>query len=139
MNHKQLVDMAGRWLSNSKGCNPVFKEKGSQGCTEMPDAIGWTCEDCIVVECKTSKSDFLANGRKQLNLGSKRYFLMTTELYKEVSDIIPPGYGVITSPDEHHFARQERLMASMDFPRNLEHEVRYLRSRILEVQRYGQC
>ena len=139
MNHKQLVIEAKKWLLNAKCCNPVFCEKGSQGCSEIPDAIGWTTENCIVVECKISKSDFMANCRKDLKLGDKRYFMVPKTLYEEVKEIIPEGYGVITvnETDNGPFTRQERFKDSIKFVSCLESEIRYLRSRILEVQRYG--
>lgn len=139
MNHKELVKEARNWLINSKSCNPVFCERGSQGCTEIPDAIGWTCESCIVVECKTSRSDLIANNMKSLALGDQRYFLMTKELFNECKDIIPQGYGIITvtGSDKNWYSRQERLKGSVKFDSCLESEIRYLRSRILEVQRFG--
>ena len=139
MNHKQLVVEAKKWLINSKSCNPVFCEKGSAGCSELPDAIGWTCDNCIVVECKASRSDLLANNKKSLALGDKKYFLMTKELYSQCADIIPDGYGIVTinGADGNWYSRQERFKDSTTFPRCHMSEIRYLRSRILEIQRYG--
>jgi hypothetical protein len=47
-------------------CNPVFSRCAS--CAEIPDAIGWTSRwqfrGSIVVECKTSHSDFVADRKK---------------------------------------------------------------------------
>lgn len=137
MTHKQLVDLAGRWLHMSKQCNPVFCEKSFQGSCEVPDAIGWTTGECLIVECKTSKADFMANGNKSLRLGSKRYFLMTCDLYKQVIDLMPEGWGIVTVADENHLPRQERFKDSKVFESDASCEIRYLRSRILEVQRYG--
>ncbi len=139
MKHSDLVKEAKKWLINAKGCNPVFCEKGSSGCAEIPDAIGWTTDKCIVVECKVSKSDFLANNKKTLRLGDKRFFMVPKILYEEVKDIIPQGHGIITvnETDNGYYSRQERFKDSVDFSSCLNSEISYLRSRILEVQRYG--
>ncbi len=139
MTHKELVKEAKTWLLTAKGCNPVFCEKGSQGCSEMPDAIGWTTEECIVIECKTSRSDLIANGKKSLALGNKKYFMMTKDLFNQCKDIIPDGFGIVTinGCDGNWYSRQERFKDSTIFPRCHMSEIRYLRSRILEVQRYG--
>jgi hypothetical protein len=136
MKHQELVKYAGLWLQNAKGCNPVFIEKGFSGCAEIPDAIGWTAHECILVECKTSKEDLIANSKKVLAIGNLKYFLMTEELFQECRDKIPEGWGVITV-NSNLMYRQERFKNSTVFESDLKSEVRYLRSRILEVQRYG--
>ncbi len=136
--HKELVKIAGTWLSKSKGCNPVFLEKGSAGCSEIPDAIGWTSKECLIVECKTSITDLWANSKKNLKLGDKRYFLMEWELYDKCREmIVPTGYGIITIANIECAGRMERFKDSIKFVSCLNSEIRYLRSRILEVQRFG--
>jgi hypothetical protein len=62
MTHSELCQRAVRWLRNTKRCNPVFS--GNASCTEIPDAIGWSAYGSIVVECKTTILDFLADGEK---------------------------------------------------------------------------
>ena len=60
MTHARLVEMAERWLRRSR-CGIVLSE---QGCSsgEMPDAIGWKGKNhSIVIECKISRADFLAD------------------------------------------------------------------------------
>lgn len=57
--HDALCLRAKRWLSGTKRCNPVFSDCAS--CSEIPDAIGWSSAGSIVVECKTSASDFYAD------------------------------------------------------------------------------
>lgn len=136
MTHRELVIAAKLWLKQSKGCNPVFTEKGSNGCAEIPDAIGWTASDCILVEAKTSKSDLIANGKKTLLLGNLKYFIMTNALYLECEQIIPEGWGVITA-ELHGRVSQVRFRNSIRFESDARSEIRYLRSRILSVQEYG--
>lgn len=64
--HDAICERAKRWLRGTMRCNPVFSNCAS--CAEIPDAIGWTSiyqfYGSIVVECKTSHSDFLADKYK---------------------------------------------------------------------------
>lgn len=140
MEHKKLVEAAKRWLIFSKGCNPVFCEKGSANISEKPDAIGWTAEDCIVAECKTSMEDFKRNSKKTLTLGTKKYFVVAGDLFEKIKDMDLNGWGlvVVSENDDQVFARQARLKESCQHTSNLKDEIFYLRSRILEIQRYGQ-
>ena len=63
--HEQLVERAGRWLRGTMRCNVVLLEPGYGSVGEIPDAIGWTSDGVsIVVECKASRSDFLADRNK---------------------------------------------------------------------------
>lgn len=66
MSHEELVERAAQWLANSRRCNVVLTENAS--CREVPDAIGWSTawkhRGSIVVECKTSVSDFHADRKK---------------------------------------------------------------------------
>ena len=140
LDHKQLVKKAAYWLKSAKQCNPVFAEQGSANFSEMPDAIGWTARECIVVECKTSRSDLLADMKKEHRniggLGTKRYYLMPRELYEQCKDIELNGWGIILC-DEYGITQKARFIDSKDFASNKENEVYFLRSRILEIQRFG--
>lgn len=145
LKHKDLVILAGRWLGRSKGCNPVFTEKGSSHLAEFPDAIGWTAHECFVVECKTSKADLLANNKKCLTLGSGRYFLFEEDVFQECKGLIPEDYGILiayktlrTVPSlEYYSVSQLRGAGSKQFERDLIGEIHYLRSRVLAIQNYG--
>lgn len=63
MTHDELCERALRWLSGTKRCNPVYSRCAS--CSEIPDAIGWSSAGSIVIECKTSVSDFYADKKKR--------------------------------------------------------------------------
>ena len=67
MTHAQLVEKAVRWLRRYR-CGVVLSE---QACVsgEMPDAIGWkrACHS-VLVECKVTRSDFLADRAKPFRL-----------------------------------------------------------------------
>ena len=79
--HTQLVTRAADWLRHRYGCGIVLSE---QYCAtgEVPDVIGWksSCQS-VLVECKVSRGDFLADASKTFRLhpedglGSKRFYL----------------------------------------------------------------
>jgi hypothetical protein len=79
--HAQLVARAVKWLRFKYGCGIVLSE---QYCVsgEVPDVIGWKgfCQS-VLVECKVSRSDFLADANKpfrvksEKGLGSKRFYM----------------------------------------------------------------
>lgn len=66
LTHKELCDRAAAWLRANRRCDPVLTKVAS--CAEIPDAIGWSSNyryrGSIVVECKTSRSDFRADKQK---------------------------------------------------------------------------
>lgn len=141
MNHKELTEKAKFWLKSAKKCNPVFSEQGSFNFKEMPDAIGFLKDDCIVVECKTSKSDLYADRKKPFResggLGDLRYYFMTQELYGECKDFDWRGWGVVVYKEGHGYARQACGIIMKKFESNIKNERDFLRSRILEIQRFG--
>ena len=98
MTHAQLVKVAEQWLRRYR-CGIVLSE---QQCAsgEMPDAIGWKgkCRS-VVVECKVSRGDFLADRAKpwrtnsQIALGCERFYLSLRGMIRE-SDL-PKGLGLL--------------------------------------------
>jgi hypothetical protein len=98
MTHAQLVEKAVRWLRCYR-CGVVLSE---QACTsgEMPDALGWkqACHS-VLVECKVSRSDFLADRQKpfrlnpQKGVGSERFYLTPSQLLTAVE--LPNGWGLL--------------------------------------------
>jgi len=98
MTHPQLVKLAVRWL-RSYGCGVILSE---QSCAngETPDAIGWKgkCHS-VVVECKVSRADFLADRNKPCRkkkdsaMGCERYYLAAQGLIK--SEELPSGWGLL--------------------------------------------
>jgi hypothetical protein len=98
MTHGQMVDAAVGWLRRQR-CGVVLSE---QGCSsgEMADAIGWKgkCHS-IVVECKVSRGDFLADAAKpwrvkpETALGCERYYLAPRGMIKESE--LPAGWGLL--------------------------------------------
>lgn len=98
MTHAQLVEKAVRWLRRYR-CGVVLSE---QACAsgEMPDAIGWkrACHS-VLVECKVSRADFLADRAKPFRLkpeqgvGSERFYLFPAGLVQR--EELPAGWGLL--------------------------------------------
>jgi hypothetical protein len=98
MTHEQLVARAVAWL-RSYGCGVVLSE---QSCAtgETPDAIGWkrACHS-VVVECKISRADFLADREKpfrqnpNLAMGCERFYLAPAGLIAVAE--LPRGWGLL--------------------------------------------
>ena len=98
MTHGKLVSRAVNWL-RSYGCGLVLSE---QSCAsgETPDAIGWKrgCHS-VVVECKISRADFLADRDKTFRqkpetaMGCERFYLAPAGLLKPGE--LPSGWGLL--------------------------------------------
>src|SRR5258706_6008769 len=98
MTHAQLVQKAIAWLRSYR-CSVVLSE---QACAsgEMPDAIGWKrTQHSVVVECKVSRADFLADRAKpfrikpEIGLGCERFYLTVPELLQV--EELPSGWGLL--------------------------------------------
>ena len=95
--HKELVARAERWLRNSKGC-PVVLTELVTGAGEIPDAIGWKGAYSTLIECKTSRSDFFNDSKKDarrlgLNMGAACYYLTPPGLVKP--EEVPSYWGLL--------------------------------------------
>jgi len=99
MTHAQLVEAGVEWLRREYRCGIVLSE---QGCAsgEMPDAIGWKGKNrSVMLECKISRADFLADGEKpwRLNgaiaLGCERYYLAPRGMIGV--EELPEGWGLL--------------------------------------------
>jgi hypothetical protein len=111
MTHAQLVQKAVAWLRSYR-CSVVLSE---QACAsgEMPDAIGWKrTQHSVVVECKISRGDFLADRAKpfrikpEIGLGCERFYLTAPDLVR-IGEL-PTGWGLL----EYQRGRVKMLQAS---------------------------
>lgn len=97
MTHAQLVDMARRWLLGTGRCCVVLTELVSG--RETADAIGWRGALSKLVECKASRSDFLADKKKyfrfnpQHGMGLYRYYLAADDVIH--ADEVPADWGLL--------------------------------------------
>lgn len=99
--HDALVERAGIWLRKI-GCKIVFTELATSTRTgEIPDAIGWkfSGQVSILVECKATRADFLADRNKrfranpELGMGDWRFYLCPPGIIT-VEDL-PAGWGLL--------------------------------------------
>ena len=94
--HDMLVLRAKKWLGN-RGCQVVLTEYRSYS-PAIPDAIGFSHCNSIVIECKVSRSDFLHDQkkrhRKYVNqLGNYRYYLTPPNIV--CKEDVPEGWGLL--------------------------------------------
>jgi hypothetical protein len=99
MTHAHLVRLAEQWLRRRYRCGIVLSE---QSCAsgETPDVIAWKgkCRS-VLVECKISRADFLADREKPFRkdsaqgMGCERFYLAPQGLIR--SDELPPHWGLL--------------------------------------------
>ncbi len=97
--HAQLIERAVEWLRHTYRCGIILSE---QYCAsgEVPDVIGWKsfCQS-VLVECKVSRSDFLADANKPFRLkpeeglGSRRFYMAPPGLIAR--EELPPHWGLL--------------------------------------------
>lgn len=94
--HAELVEVARRWLASR--CPVVITEMAHSG-METADAIGWTGWGSILIECKASRADFMADKNKAFRrnpssgMGIHRYYLAPAGLIQ--ADDLPAGWGLL--------------------------------------------
>lgn len=100
MTHKELVEAAYRWVVDNGSVGVVFKELKSLA-SEIPDVIGFGSWESVLVECKASRSDFLADKKKSCRakgMGNWRFYCCPKGMIQEKE--LPPGWGLIyVQPD----------------------------------------
>lgn len=97
--HAQLVALAVQWLRRHYRCGVILSE---QYCAtgEVPDVIGWkgVCKS-VLVECKASRADFLADAGKPFRqqsegaMGSQRFYLAPQGLISR--EELPRHWGLL--------------------------------------------
>jgi len=96
MTHDDLVERASKWLV--KKCPIVVTELIHSG-PESPDAIGFKSGNTILIECKTSRSDFLSDAHKFFRryssngMGDYRYYLTPRNLIS--LNELPDNWGLL--------------------------------------------
>jgi hypothetical protein len=102
MSHQQLVDIAHRWVLNHGHAGVAFKELVAVGAGgEIPDvlAIGGRVHS-ILIECKVSRSDFLADRKKffriypEMGMGSHRIYCAPEGLLR--LEELPEKWGLLS-------------------------------------------
>ena len=97
MTHSDLVRSAAMWLRKQR-CSVVITEVVG-GATETPDAFGWYGGLSMLIECKVSRSDFLADFKKPARNGSspsiglRRYYLCPEGMV--AASEVPEKWGLL--------------------------------------------
>lgn len=142
--HKELVAVAAAQLKRWR-CLPICVEMVTQNIYgEIPDAIGWTARASILVECKASRSDFLADCKKifrfdlpEKGMGDFRFYFTNPGVITSETDI-PLGWGVYEVIDgKIKFKFGTKYSNAKDIPLrgNKMEEVSLLRSYIRRKER----
>lgn len=94
--HSDLVNRSREWLKKRQNCGVVMTEWTG---TESPDAIGFTRKKSVLIECKTSKSDFNADQKKTFRkqsgrgMGDDRYYMAPPGLLSP--EEVPASWGLL--------------------------------------------
>ena len=94
--HDMLVEAAAAWLRSR--CSVVITEMAHLE-SETPDAIGWKSKTSILIECKASRADFLADRWKPFRrdpgsgMGAVRYYCAPSGMLK--AEELPEGWGLL--------------------------------------------
>lgn len=112
--HALLIEQAAQWLAKSERCTVVITEMVT-GASETPDAIGWKGSWSTLVECKASRSDFLADRHKffrrepERGMGDSRYYAAPAGMIKAAE--LPDGWGLL----EWNGKRLKAVVKSQNF------------------------
>ena len=129
MTHDDLRCRAIRWLYNTRRCRVVLSELQTQ-CLETPDAIGWKSGFwSILVECKTSRSDFHADRRKihrrepQYGVGAERFYLAPKGILR--AEDIPERWGLLEVIGRRVCVAKQVPMRLEELPRPVDQRTDY--------------
>lgn len=99
--HSYLIRRAIKWLMNTRRCCVVTTERCPWFLGEQPDAIGWEADGrSILVECKTSLSDFYSDRKKPgrnkpQGIGNERWYLTPKSLIDPARHTLPENWGLL--------------------------------------------
>lgn len=130
VSHGDLVQLGARWLGTRMRCPIVITEMATLG-RETPDAIGWGHGGwSLLLECKASRADFMANGRKNryVGMGRHRWFLTPQGLVKP--EEVPQDWGLlewdgwkfhetVEAPPRDRYAWRDELILMMSSLRRI--------------------
>jgi hypothetical protein len=152
MTHSELVNIAHRWLLRSGGAGVAFKELVCMG-WETPDALGiGGTVNSIVIECKVSRSDFLADLKKpfriahpEMGMGTHRIYCAPEGLLRleelppkwALLSVLPNGRTQLTYRPDVLFPRAKFLSSSHAQQCNREAERQVMYSALRRLQQVG--
>jgi len=100
--HAELCIIGERWLRRM-GCRVTLRDpfKAAVHTGECPDVIGWRDGHSVLIECKASRADFLADRKKcfrknpALGMGDVRLYLAPAGVISV--DELPTGWGLLVA------------------------------------------
>ena len=104
--HSQLVERAKKWLDHTHGskfaCGVILAEYKCYS-PEIPDVIGFNNHHSVLIECKASRADFLADKKKSCRqhikqLGNYRYYLVLPHI--ACAEEVDNGWGLLYATDK---------------------------------------
>lgn len=137
--HAELVEIARKWLAGELRCNPVLTELRTYG-GEYCDAIGWRESFSVLVECKTSRADFMADAKKPfranpwMRVGHQRYFMTGKGVLQKCD--MPAGWGLLEVTDSGVILMNTEGGTFTEY--NLRNELLMMRSAVLRFGRKHQ-
>jgi hypothetical protein len=112
LTHKQLVLRLSKWLKFTKRYKIVISELSTIN-SETPDIIAWQGHaSSILIECKTSRADFMADKKKHFRksptrgMGDIRYFAAPKGMLS--IEEIPDGWGLLEVDDEKYIKEKKK-------------------------------
>lgn len=133
MTHNQLVRRMALWVQNNRRYSVVVTELSTR-ISETPDVIGFNGSASLLVECKVSRADFLADRDKlfrshaESGVGDLRYFAAPAGIIKP--DELPENWGLLEIRD-----RQVReIVPAVAQRANKRNEVSFLVSILRRLQ-----
>lgn len=133
MNHKQLVTRMVSWLRNSMSYSVVVAER-STAAGETPDVLGFRGATSLLIECKVSRADFMADRDKawrahaERGMGDIRYFAAPAGIVRP--DELPANWGLLEVRDK----QVRRITDAVQQPANKRSEVLFLVSAIRRLE-----
>lgn len=103
MTHKQLCRRMALWLKNARNYSVVITERATSN-AETPDVLGFQGPRSLLIECKVSRADFLADREKpfranaERGMGDLRYFAAPAGIIRP-SDL-PENWGLLEVRDK---------------------------------------
>ena len=142
MTHSEITTKAAKWLRNHNqniiipNCSLVITELVSATPTgEIPDIIGWCSWASVLIEVKTSKSDFFRDKSKpfrafkDMGMGELKYYICPTGII--LIDEVPEYWGLLYI-DENYNITIEKEAVRHDA--NLRSERALLLSKIRRIK-----
>lgn len=113
--HKKMVRRMCAWLKMQRISTVIIAELHTNN-SETPDVIAWRGGASILIECKVSRADFLADHKKWFRqrekdgMGDTRYIAAPKGLVK--ADEVPEGWGLYEVDKVVRLTKEARHMTA---------------------------